>query len=346
MSMTQSFLEQAERLPVLLHPGDCDGKTYIVTGSNTGIGFETAKHLVRCSASRVILAVRNVKAGEKAKRDIVTATGRTGDVDVWQLDLASFASVKAFVAKANTELTRIDCLVENAGVALDKWTVSEGMETSVTVNVTSTILLGAMLMPKLIESAKKYNIWPRLVIVGANLGFAVKSELDKFKDGSVFSGLNDPKRANMDDRYAVTKLVQTFAVRQFAVAFPVDQTRVVINLVSPGLCKTDLARDYRSWSKFVLTTVRAVAARTPEEGSRTILHAIAAESDSHGKLLSGCKVKEHWVPQWVTNEDGQRMQKKIWAELRVMLEEIQPGCTNFTDGYPLETAGEDYASKP
>lgn len=200
MSVTQSLLEQFKHLPVLLNPGDCAGKTYIVTGANIGLGFETVKHLVRCSASRVILAVRNVKAGEKAKADIETATGRSGVMDVWHLDLGSFASVIAFANKAIAELDRLDVLVENAAVALDKWSVSEGMETSVTVNVVSTALLGAMLMPKLAESGRKHGFNPRLVFVGATLGFAVKDELEKCNDGKIFSGLNDPKRTHMNDR--------------------------------------------------------------------------------------------------------------------------------------------------
>ena len=54
-------------LPVVPTTNDCNGKTYIVTGSNTGLGFECAKHFVQLSAKRVILAVRTVDKGEAAK---------------------------------------------------------------------------------------------------------------------------------------------------------------------------------------------------------------------------------------------------------------------------------------
>ena len=61
--------------------------------------------------------------------------------------------------------------------------------------------------------------------------------------------------------------------------------------------------------------IQAMVARAAEEGSRTILHGLIAGQESHRKLLSGCKIKEDWVPGWVSNAEGQRLQKNIWEEL-------------------------------
>lgn len=201
MSNLQIISEQYKKLPVLVNSEICSGKVYIVTGANIGLGLETARHLVQCSAARVILAVRNMAAGAKAKNDIETSTGRKGVAEVWQLDLASFASVQAFAGKAMTQLERIDALVENASVALDKWTVAEAVETSMTVNVTSTFLLGVLMMPKLMDSAQRFNIKPRLVIVTAPY-FTAQKELAKGGSENIFQGLNNPKEADMDQRYA------------------------------------------------------------------------------------------------------------------------------------------------
>jgi hypothetical protein len=217
------MLEQFHKFPVLLHPGDCTDKVCIVTGSNIGIGLETAKHLVRCSAARVILAVRNTKGGEQAKKEIEAETQRTGVIDVWHLDLASFASVKTFAQKASKKLDRIDFLVENAAVYLDQWTLSEGIETTVTVNVTSTMLLAAMLMPKLVETGRKHGSQPRLVFVGSMLGFTAKSELDKCSSGSsIYEGMNDPKRANMDQRYEAPLILRLRYDRHLTPSFISD----------------------------------------------------------------------------------------------------------------------------
>lgn len=127
-------------------------------------------------------------------------------------------------------------------------------------------------------------------------------------------------------RYALTKLVEECAVRQFAALCPVERTGVITNMVAPGLCSTGLGRDARTFTKMMHEAVRAMMARTAEEGSRTILHGLVAGEESHGKLLSGCKIKEYWVPDWVSNEDGQRLQDGIWKELAARLEEVHPAC--------------------
>ena len=129
-------------------------------------------------------------------------------------------------------------------------------------------------------------------------------------------------------RYALTKLVEECAVRQLAVLCPVERTGVVVNMVAPGLCSTSLGRDARAFTKIMHEMIRAMMARTAEEGSRTILHGLVAGVESHGKLLSGCKIKEDWVPDWVSNAEGQRLQKDIWEELVARLEEVQPGCVS------------------
>lgn len=210
MVMRFIIAEQYAKLPVLATPDTCTGKTYIVTGANSGLGLETARHLVRCSASRVILAVRNVAAGEAAKQDIERTTGRKEVAQVWKLDLASQASIKEFASKVVKELERVDGLIENAGVLVDKWSTCEGnMETTMTVNVINTMLLAHLLLPKLIASAKHYNITPRLVFVVSGLGFTTpaKKELDKGGKHNIFQNLNNPNEQLIDERYVKSFLL-------------------------------------------------------------------------------------------------------------------------------------------
>lgn len=132
--------------------------------------------------------------------------------------------------------------------------------------------------------------------------------------------------ANLICRYALSKLVKECAVRQFAALCPVEKTGVIVNMVAPGLCSTGLGRDARTLVKMMHGAARAMMARTAEEGSRTILHGLIEGIDSHGKLLSGCKIKEYWVPEWLSNDEGQSLQKAIWNELAEKLEKTQPGC--------------------
>src|SRR6187402_3573880 len=75
-------------------------QTIIITGSNIGMGLEAARHFVRLSASKVILAVRSHSKGLAAKASIEASTKRLDIIEVWELDLAKYASVKAFAARA------------------------------------------------------------------------------------------------------------------------------------------------------------------------------------------------------------------------------------------------------
>ncbi|KAL4867501.1 hypothetical protein BDV12DRAFT_186672 [Aspergillus spectabilis] len=326
MVMLRLAAEQYQKLPILVDEKTCTGKTYIITGGNSGLGLETARHLVAASANCVVLAVRNLEAGEAAKKEIEKTAGRKRVVVVRHLDMASYASVQRFVEEITTELDRIDGFVCNAGLYIDSWSQSEGMEMSMVVNVISTMFLGALMMPKLKECASRFKIKPTLVFIVSVLGYTVKSEMGKSLHGVIFEGFNDQQRANMNARYALTKLVEEYAVRQFAALCPVERTGVVITMVAPGLCTTGLGRDARTFTKIIHEAIRAMLARTAEVGSRTILHGLLVGGDGHGKLLSGCKIKEYWVPTWITNEEGQKLQKRIWDELVSRLESVRPGC--------------------
>lgn len=116
------------------------------------------------------------------------------------LDMASSASVRSFAKKTSIELNRIDGLVANAGIMIDAWSTAEGVETSITVNVINTLLLGALIMPKLKEVGREFGTHPTVVFVVSVLGYTAKSEIDKSRKGGIFNGFNDPNRANMDQR--------------------------------------------------------------------------------------------------------------------------------------------------
>lgn len=174
------------------------GQTIIVTGSNTGLGLEAARHFTRLDAAKVILAVRNVPKGEAARTSIETSTHRKGVVEVWNLDLGSYDSVKDFAKKAEG-LDRLDALVENAGIATQNWSVLEDNESTLTVNVVSTFLLGLLLLPKLRETGQKFNITPHLAVVSSAVH--AWTPLNERKSKSIFDALNDKETANMGERY-------------------------------------------------------------------------------------------------------------------------------------------------
>jgi NAD(P)-dependent dehydrogenase (short-subunit alcohol dehydrogenase family) len=296
------------------------GQTVIITGANVGLGFEAARHITRLGAVKVIIACRSIEKGEAAKKDIEKSTKRTGVVEVWQLDLCSYESVKAFAAKANA-LPRLDVLLENAGVATNKYATAEDNETTITTNVVSTMLLALLLLPKLRETATKFNVHPHLVIVSSEVHFFtnIAAERDD-AGGSIFAALNDKSKARMGDRYNASKLLEVLAVRALVAEHAPAGYPVIVNYMNPGFCHSSLMREV-GWVQFVLKGI--MGARTTEVGSRTLVSSASFSADSHGQYMSDSRISE--PSPFVRSEEGAKTQKRVWAELKERLERIEPG---------------------
>ena len=178
---------------------DFSGQTVIVTGSNTGLGLEAARHFIRLNAAKVILAVRTVAKGEKAATEITTSTNvPRSRVEVWSLDLSNYDSIKAFAARVG-QLDRLDAFVQNAGILTTKYQIINGQESHIAVNLTAAVLLGLSVLPKLRESAAKTGSRGRLTFNGSDLLYIAKFK-EKNATGSLFDALASKETADMDDR--------------------------------------------------------------------------------------------------------------------------------------------------
>jgi retinol dehydrogenase-12 len=174
-------------------------QTIIVTGSNIGMGLEAARHFVRLDAKKVILAVRNLQKGEEAKKSIIESEKRPeSTVEVWDLDLASYASTKAFAQRANRDLDRLDVVVGNAGIYMYEFEMAEEDESTITVNNVSTFLLGIMLLPKLRETSITHDKETVLTFTGSFVHYL--TEFPERTADSIFKGLADKETARMADR--------------------------------------------------------------------------------------------------------------------------------------------------
>lgn len=164
--------------------------TYVVTGANTGLGFECTKHLFQMGAGSIILGVRSREKGEAALAAIRSETGRQEVGEVWELDLTSLDSVEVF-SRRLSKLNRLDALIANAGVVMAQFQAAEGIELSLLVNVVSTMLLALRTLPKLQESAHRFGIQPRLVIVTSDSALKdnIKLSVEKLQ-GDVFDALS------------------------------------------------------------------------------------------------------------------------------------------------------------
>ncbi len=305
------------RLPYPTH--DFTNQTIIVTGSNTGLGREAARHFARLNCAKLILAVRNTAAGEVARKDILSTTKRSQDVvEVWPLDLSSYESIRAFAEKAKRELKRVDVLMENAGVALSKFDLSEGHERTVMVNVIGTFYLALLMLPQLKASAQQFNNAPRITIVSSEVHGFTKFEVRK--ERGIFAAL-DKKEFFGGDRYPESKLLEVLVMRELAPKL--EGSGVVLNMLNPGLCHSELSRD----GPWFLEVMKFFLARSTEVGSRTLVAAAVAGEESHGRYMSDAKVDDRALSAFVRSEEGRETARRVWAELVGILEKVDEGVT-------------------
>ncbi|KAH0841731.1 hypothetical protein AYO21_01038 [Fonsecaea monophora] len=314
---------------------DLTGRTILVTGANSGLGLDAARLLVQLNCSTIVLACRTLAKGDQAKETILQSIssetrGRPQPtIIVFELDLCSFPSVVAFSERCK-DLPRLDAAILNAGIQRTEFTLVEGYEMTITVNVISTFLLASLLVPIMRNSAKKYNITPNLAIVGSAVHFAANDkEITTPAEGQILNTVSDPKKADMKGRYYLSKLMVMLLVKYLAARLteaakkdPANKPLVVVNNVAPGLCKTNFFQNYTPAPTKVLI---GILGRSSEHGARTLVHGATAGRETHGQYLSECRVKNY--SNFVKSAKGDQAAKRIWQELTALYEKIKPGCT-------------------
>jgi NAD(P)-dependent dehydrogenase (short-subunit alcohol dehydrogenase family) len=126
-----------------------DGRVTVVTGTNSGLGFVTARELARAGAT-VVMTSRNAARGADAEQRLRDAVPGA-DVRLEALDLASLASIRDFAARLSTAYDGIDLLVNNAGVmAIPRATTADGFEMQLGTNHLGHFALTGLLLPSLL----------------------------------------------------------------------------------------------------------------------------------------------------------------------------------------------------
>jgi retinol dehydrogenase 12 len=216
-------------------------------------------------------------------------------------------------------------IIENAGISTREFRLAEDNESTITTNVVSTFLLALLLLPKLKETAARFNVTPHLVFVASDTHAVVDLPERKDPSGSIFDTLNYEKKANMSWRYPTSKLLEVLAVREIVATEAPAAYPAVINYVNPGFCHSELMREVGAMGRVIKVVLHA---GTTEMGSRMLVLGASAGTASHGLYLSDGKVEE--PSKFVRRKEGKKTQERVWHELKAKLEKISPGVTqNF-----------------
>ncbi|KXG46530.1 Short-chain dehydrogenase/reductase SDR [Penicillium griseofulvum] len=302
------------------------GKAGIVTGSNTGLGYQASSQLLGLGLSHLILAVRSISKGEAARKSLLAAlpaSAKPPVVEVWELDLANYASIIAFVDRLKRSDIEIDFALLNAGVANFNFTVNQSTshESSIQINWLSTALLTLLLLPELDrQAAKNLNrARPVISIVGSETAAWAKfaeAQVSIKRGIPLIDVLDDKTHFDMGDRYYASKLLQQlFFLELFRNRSSAKRsTGTILNLVNPGFCYgSELHRTAEGAFGTVLSGMKRVIGRSVSMGARTLVHAsVLAGEPSNGRYMSDNKPAP--FAGYGDSDSGRITQAQVWKE--------------------------------
>ncbi|KAJ1647264.1 Retinol dehydrogenase 14 [Coemansia erecta] len=201
-------------------------KIAIVTGANSGIGFETAKAIGR-AGFHTILACRNMQLGEEAVEKLTRQTGLENRFELMHLDLASLESVYGFIEKFKQKWQHLDILVCNAGVmACPLMKTKDGIEMQFGINHVGHFALSTGLLDRL----EKPEDGSRIVVL-TSMGAFMTPDIN-------FERIEKDSMYDRSLNYAISKLANmTFGA---SLARKLEGTKVTVNIAHPGSIATNL----------------------------------------------------------------------------------------------------------
>lgn len=279
------------------------GRLAIVTGANSGIGYQAARYLSRVRAS-VILACRNADKGEAARARIVSEHP-SAKVEVRVLDVADLDSVRRFAAHFLDERTALDLLINNAGVMAipERRSTPQGFEMQFGTNHLGHFTLTGLLLPTLLRQTNS-----RVVTVSS---IAHKGGRLNFEDLNAERGY-DPRRA-----YQQSKLANLVFGLELERRLRARSAKTMSVIAHPGVAVTNIVSNGMGSGLRgrLVGLVFPFVGQSDDRGSWPILYA-ATSPDVHGggyygpngiAEIKGTPVEVRPKPHALDPEAGKRL---------------------------------------
>lgn len=215
------------------------GRTVVVTGANTGLGFETARVFAQHGAT-VVLACRSIEKATDAARRIRTAVPGSS-LSPLALDLSSLASVRGAADQLRLERDRVDLLVNNAGMlgSSERTCTTDGFEATFATNHLGVFAFTGLVLDLLLPVAGS-----RVVTV-SSLTHQLRSATLNFDD------LQSENRYRRDSAYGRSKLANLLFTYELQRRLTAAGSRTIAVAAHPGQSRTDFTRHMNPVARFV-----------------------------------------------------------------------------------------------
>ena len=265
--------------------GNLKGKTYVITGTTSGTGFEAARILLSKGA-KVVMLNRNARKSEDTIAILKQEPGNEIELLNIQMDLAEQASVKKAAREVLQKVPRIDALICNAAIAQvpsQKITV-DGWESQMGTNYFGHFTLQALLFP-LIEKSKG-----RIVTIGS-MGYDMGLKTIKFDD------LNWDQDYSPNDAYSQSKLAQIMTIYELQDRLEkAGRTDVKAYACHPGSSRTSLISTSGSFMmKIIFGLMKLSPLTQPAENGAYPALMCATEENLDQKAFYGPTGRNNWV---------------------------------------------------
>ncbi len=235
--------------------GDLTGKTYVITGANTGAGFEATKVFLNKGAE-VVMLNRSESKSKAAIAQLKEEYGNDVKASFFIMDLAELDSVRTAAQQVLENVPHIDALICNAAIAqvAKQQLTSAGFESQLGINHYGHFLLLNLLFDKVEAEGK------RIVVVGSN-GYKMGDKRLQLED------INFDKNYNPMNTYGHSKLAQMVFAYELQNRIQIAGKKTEIYVCHPGAARTTLGAEEGNLITRILFKVLAPLAQSAERGS-------------------------------------------------------------------------------
>ncbi|KAJ8768545.1 hypothetical protein K2173_022652 [Erythroxylum novogranatense] len=280
---------------------DGSGLTAIITGAASGIGLETTRVLA-LRGVQVVMAVRNVDAGKKAKEQIIKQVP-SAKVDVKQLDLCSMASVRKFANEYNSLRSPLNLLINNAGVMANLFSLSaDNIEMQFATNHIGHFLLTNLLLETMKRTARESQKEGRIVNLSS------EGHIMTYREGIRFDKINEKSGYKEWSAYGQSKLANILHANELGRRFKEQGVNITANSVHPGVIATNLFRHHGVLSG-MMNMFSALFLKNAEQGAATTCY-VALNPQVKG--VTGEYFKDSNIAKPSALAKDEELAKKLW----------------------------------